>query len=363
MDTENLHVHQFKETVVPPTCKESGYTLYTCDCGYEHKTNFKPVAAHSFQITETTPATCNEPGSITSVCTACGESNTRIAPALGHNFSNWIVKSYPTCTEPGTKIRKCSRCAAVEESGINPTGHRCAPQTARYANGKLVEFFCENCGQTIQPSMVSNPVNLKTPGYWPTKILLLLTAIATLLEFVFMVLWDASPNAYFYTPWRAYSFPWIIIVCCILGFIAASRIKRNERYPRLLGVATLVLLIFRYILMFLEYLGMDDVSFYLARILTILIDSRFGLLLLLTVVFFCGVKKKNWLFVVVLSCSITYCVFQAYTTIRTYRLHDFGEWYMAYIYTGLISDTLLWTSLAMLVKPAKTTNQISEPVI
>ena len=30
METKDIHEHQFTETIVPPTCKENGYTLYTC---------------------------------------------------------------------------------------------------------------------------------------------------------------------------------------------------------------------------------------------------------------------------------------------------------------------------------------------
>ena len=144
METEAYHVHQFQETVVPPTCKTNGYTLYRCHCGYEHRTNFKPLGTHNYAVTETVPATCEANGSVTWQCATCGETVNQTVPPLGHDYSPWVIGVYPTCETPGMQFRTCSRCGAREEAVLPPTGHRCAPGTEQYTNGKLTAFF-ERC--------------------------------------------------------------------------------------------------------------------------------------------------------------------------------------------------------------------------
>ena len=136
MDTNNLHIHQFHETIVPPTCQSSGYTVYSCDCGYAHKANFVPATAHSFQVTETVPATCTTPGSIRSVCSGCGAVSTQSTPVLNHDYGEWAVQVYPTCEAPGKRANQCRRCGTTVEETIAPLGHKCASGTARYANGR-----------------------------------------------------------------------------------------------------------------------------------------------------------------------------------------------------------------------------------
>lgn len=61
---EQKHIHRFADTVVPSTCKENGYTLHKCHCGYEHKDNFMPLGAHNFQLAEEKLPTCTEYGNL-----------------------------------------------------------------------------------------------------------------------------------------------------------------------------------------------------------------------------------------------------------------------------------------------------------
>lgn len=294
MDTENLHVHKFRETVVPPTCKENGYTLYTCDCGYEHKSNFKPIVDHSYQTTEAVPATCTEPGQATAVCTVCGERIVQSIPPLGHDYGHWVVKDYPTCQTEGTRIRKCSRCSATEESTIRPTGHKCAPGTARYANGKMVEFFCENCGQTV-----TDYPKPKTPGYWPTKIAIILAILAALADIILKVVISLHPDYHitFAVPWLTYGMTPFWIVTNLFLLLNVKKIKEKDGYSRWLGIATLV-----------------HAAFYVSALVTNIMTDR-GLLLtaclsygiqilpffLLTVILFTGMKKNYWVYFLLLG--------------------------------------------------------------
>ena len=65
--------HAYKETVVPPTCTEQGYTVYTCTCGDTYKDKFTNVAGHNYSKTFTIDkqATMKANGSKSRHCTAC----------------------------------------------------------------------------------------------------------------------------------------------------------------------------------------------------------------------------------------------------------------------------------------------------
>ena len=40
--------HHYEETVIPPTCEDEGYTIYTCkDCGYSYKDNYAAMLGHA----------------------------------------------------------------------------------------------------------------------------------------------------------------------------------------------------------------------------------------------------------------------------------------------------------------------------
>lgn len=71
------HTHSYVEFIISPTCTEDGYTLCKCECGEEFKKD--------------------------------------IVSSLGHDLGDWEIKKYPTETEEGLKIRKCSRCNYEEK--------------------------------------------------------------------------------------------------------------------------------------------------------------------------------------------------------------------------------------------------------
>lgn len=353
MDTNDMHVHQFRETIVPPTCTACGYTAYTCDCGYEYKNNFKPVVAHTYEISETTPATCTEPGSIVYVCSVCGETYTQTLPPLGHSYSEWVVKSYPTCQEPGAQIRKCQRCSVMEESAIAPMGHRCAPQTARYVRGKLVEFFCENCGQTISYAN-ENLRTASTPmGHWPTRILLLLAIAATVSHFCFMLISRFDPVSPMTYLGSHYVYLLILMAVGVFLFLDTDRIKASDRYTRWLGAITLMFAIHE------GFNLIENIAFHIEHgfdfIPTIWQISELPFLLLLTFIFFLGGKKKTWLFFVLVSYKSFYLMSSIYDLLRySLDLADFlSEWYIAYLWAGLLSNIFLWAGMAMLIAPWK----------
>ncbi len=74
------HTHKFTEKVIAPTCKEGGYTLKECACGYSE--------------------TYNE------------------TKALAHTFGDWIVKIQPTEQTKGYRERFCSVCDQMEHEDL-----------------------------------------------------------------------------------------------------------------------------------------------------------------------------------------------------------------------------------------------------
>lgn len=367
----NMHIHEFQETVVPPTCQGSGYTLYRCNCGYERKGNFKPAGDHLFRTSEQTPASCTEPGSKMRVCQVCGETQTKTVPPLGHDYGEWAIQQYPTCTQEGTRIRKCNRCSDLETSSVKPTGHRCAPGTGRRVNGKLVDYFCENCGQTVSYAEAPPQADGRIKHYWPTRSVLLAAVCVTLLEMICMVLFDLQPGTGFINPLLAYSGPPLTVIWCTVFLFAAGKIKRSENYTRWMGIAMLMYALhigssnvasIVYELGFAERYELQD----LLRMLVQLIQPSHAIafLIFLAVIFFIGMKKQSWVLAVALFYTVIFVgiipiygltEYTAYIieAINSQWFHVSHAWSYLRNCTGVLSGILLYAGLVMLMIPTK----------
>lgn len=153
---QNNHIHTFTHTAIPPTCKNNGYTLHRCACGYEYRDSFTPMGAHAFLPVEQTAPTCTEGGKRVLRCKICGETQTLIADPLGHLWSNWQIQTVPSCTESGLQSRVCSRCGLRETETLPPRGHKLINPKKSLTNPGFTEYFCENCGETILQETVSS---------------------------------------------------------------------------------------------------------------------------------------------------------------------------------------------------------------
>ena len=83
--------HTYTSVVTAPTCKEQGYTTYTCtECGNTYKGNYISTVEHSFKSYKyNNDATCTTDGTKTATCEyGCGTADTVTAPntAIGHKF-------------------------------------------------------------------------------------------------------------------------------------------------------------------------------------------------------------------------------------------------------------------------------------
>ncbi len=140
------HTHDYKETVVEPTCTEKGYTLHKCSCGDEYKDNEQPALGHSFtNYVSDGNATCTKDGTKTAKCDRCDEKDTVTdeKTAFGHNFGEWKEIKPATEEEDGLKERACARCGETEEQSIPAKTHE-----HKYVE-TVIEPTCTERGYTL----------------------------------------------------------------------------------------------------------------------------------------------------------------------------------------------------------------------
>ena len=105
------HKHNYKITIIESTCKEYGYTLYECDCGYSYQTIHTSLKEHSYGewVVMENP-TDTENGLQQRVCSACGYVNEEIIPSNNHehSYSDWSL--FESNAVGGVKVKTCSGC-------------------------------------------------------------------------------------------------------------------------------------------------------------------------------------------------------------------------------------------------------------
>ena len=143
------HKHDYTEKVVAPTCNESGYTEYTCECGETYKDSYVDALGHTFgEWTVVKEATEDEEGLKERVC-ACGEKEQQKIAKLEHTheYSEKVVA--PTCEESGYTLHECKCGESYKDSFVDALGHsfgewKVTKEATEEAEG-LKERSCE-CG-------------------------------------------------------------------------------------------------------------------------------------------------------------------------------------------------------------------------
>ena len=119
------HTNRQAGETVEATCKEKGYTSYTCpDCGASFNWDYTVALEHEYDSVVTEP-TCEDDGYTTHTCSKCGDSytDTHVGSKLGHDVV--VDEEIPaTCIATGlTEGSHCSRCneILVEQEEIAKT--------------------------------------------------------------------------------------------------------------------------------------------------------------------------------------------------------------------------------------------------
>lgn len=106
------HEHTWTEVITKhPTCTEKGEKKFICSCGKEKRESI-PALGHK-KAYKVIPPTCKDEGYTIVYCAHCGETikdKTDIKPALGHDYGDWTITKQPTTTTIGKKTRVCKRC-------------------------------------------------------------------------------------------------------------------------------------------------------------------------------------------------------------------------------------------------------------
>ena len=180
--------HKYEKVVTPATCKEGGYTTYTCSvCGDSYKDDETPVdenaheakiakvlkdatcttkgiakytcaicgkdlgyktteTSHDWKEVERIDATCGKDGKVSYVCTKCEDTKEETIPATGEHDLEEVFRD-ATCTEPAMVGKACKNCDYTEEmepvEGSEALGHDFVLDTE---NEKYVAATCEEGG-------------------------------------------------------------------------------------------------------------------------------------------------------------------------------------------------------------------------
>ncbi len=118
--------HHYEETVIPPTCEDEGYTIYTCiDCGYSYKDNYAAMLGHAGQYSVCFDDLYHYDYFECDVCDYTDMYNPKkhnFTTQYGHddiNFEHWFVD---ICSDCGySQIRDKIMHQFVEEVIVSPT--------------------------------------------------------------------------------------------------------------------------------------------------------------------------------------------------------------------------------------------------
>ena len=81
-------------------------------------------------------------------------ANAQVKVVAGHTFGTWTTTKNATCTQVGTKSRKCTVCGKTETQTIAKTGHKSVTDKAIPAtcttDGKTEGSHCSVCGAVIK---------------------------------------------------------------------------------------------------------------------------------------------------------------------------------------------------------------------
>ena len=146
--------HKYEKVVTPATCKEGGYTTYTCSvCGDSYKDDETPVDenAHEAKIAKVLKeATCTTKGIAKYTCAICGKDLGYKTTETSHDWKE-VERTDATCGKDGKVSYVCTKCEATKEETIPATGEHDLEEVFRDATctePAMVGMACKNCNYT-----------------------------------------------------------------------------------------------------------------------------------------------------------------------------------------------------------------------
>lgn len=162
-----VHVHVYTETVYLPNCLEEGYTLKTCTCGEQQKTDVTKASGHIFAdwTVEKAPSVEAE-GLKSRTCNECGIKETdpveKLPPPPVVHVHEYTETVYPpTCLTDGYIARSCTCGDYYTLTGDPSPGHRYGEQYVALEPGTyggLARRDCLECGEVEMTTIPALPV-------------------------------------------------------------------------------------------------------------------------------------------------------------------------------------------------------------
>ncbi len=110
--TSSIENHEYTQSVTAPTCSLGGYTVFTCECGYEYVGAQTPANGHDFG-----DWVSNYDGTHTRVCSV----DPRHIQTAVCEYSDEVVA--PTCTARGYTLHTCECGHSYTDSFVKAKGH------------------------------------------------------------------------------------------------------------------------------------------------------------------------------------------------------------------------------------------------
>ena len=145
------------QTVVPPSCRASGYTVHACnDCSFSFKSDYTDPTEHT--LTKSAVAsTCTDGGYTLYKCSACAyEYISDLTDMKNHTLS--VTKVSPTCYSAGYTLYACSECDYTSIDNETPALYHAFKSTVvnpTCENAGYTAYSCESCGFSFEADHVS----------------------------------------------------------------------------------------------------------------------------------------------------------------------------------------------------------------
>ncbi len=141
--------HSYEMTVYPPDCDSEGYTEYVCFCGHSYRVDVIVPVGHQLSPVVTEPI-CDKLGFTTNTCSVCDYTFTdSYVEPKGHSFEMATVA--PTCTEQGYTTYRCACGYSYKSDFVAAKGHDLKTTvTAPTCDEQGYETYLCECGFTYR---------------------------------------------------------------------------------------------------------------------------------------------------------------------------------------------------------------------